>query len=38
MGRAAADMAFTALADAQGATEQILDLEIVCAVKPRTAT
>jgi LacI family transcriptional regulator len=38
MGRAAATMAFTALADPLGPTEQILGLEIVCAVKPRTAS
>jgi LacI family transcriptional regulator len=34
LGRAAADMAFDVLEGGQGATEQVFDLEIVCAVNP----
>lgn len=37
LGRLAAGAAFSMLEDAHGATEQVLDLEIVCAVSPRSA-
>lgn len=38
LGRSAADMAFSVLEDSDGATEQVLNLEIVCAVKPLAMT
>lgn len=38
LGKSAADMAFSILEDDQGASSQVLDLEIVCAVKPRVTS